>query len=248
MKCISWEIIGSFSCSKYEGGKIVADLAIKSVVIIICYFLSYIYVLRYIQCYSWGALNMIGRNVYKIFSAVGAPAHEAAHALAALLCGFRITNINIFKHVEFMVPSNLRGIIGSFFVSIAPALFNIIIFTIICSKSSNIYLNFLMFLVLISCIAPSDSDVKGMFIGVVIGIITIAVFTYIAGWAMPSLNAYVKNSIILVGKFYAVYLGMLTGIVTIKGCIINRTISPIYIVKLYKDLLINGLQRMARCR
>ena len=74
---------------------------------------------------------LIGRNVYKIFSAVGAPAHEAAHALAALLCGFRITNINIFKHVEFMVPSNLRGIIGSFFVSIAPALFNIIIFTIV---------------------------------------------------------------------------------------------------------------------
>ena len=84
---------------------------------------------------------MINKGAYKVFSAVGAPAHETAHAIAALLCGFRIININIFKHVEFMVPSNLRGIIGSFFVSIAPALFNIIIFTIVCSKSDNIYLS-----------------------------------------------------------------------------------------------------------
>lgn len=223
------------------------DLAIKNVIIIISYFLIYIYGLRYVQCYSWGALNMINRSAYRIFSAIGAPAHEAAHAIAAILCGFRITNINIFKHVEFMVPSNLRGIIGSFFVSIAPALFNIIIFTILCSKSNNIYFDFIMFLILISCIAPSNSDIRGMFIAVVIGMIIIVAATYAAGWAVPSLNIYVKESIILVGKFYAAYLLVLTGIVTIKGCIVNRTINPIYILKLYKDLLVNGLQIMARC-
>ena len=70
------------------------DLAVKNVIIIISYFLIYIYVLRYVQCYSWGALRMINKGVYKVLSAVGAPAHEAAHAIAALLCGFRITNIN----------------------------------------------------------------------------------------------------------------------------------------------------------
>lgn len=222
------------------------DLAIKNTSIVICYFLIYIYALRYVQCYSWGALNMIGGNVYKVFSKIGAPAHEGAHALAAILCGFRITNINIFKHVQFMSPSNLRGIIGNFLVSIAPALFNIIIFTIVCYKSSNIYFNFLMFLILISCIAPSNSDIKGMFTGVVIGIIVIVFVTYTAGWAVPSINIYVKESIILVGKFYGIYLAVLTGIVTIKGCIVNKTISPLYIIKLYRDLIINGLQIMAR--
>lgn len=222
------------------------DLAIKNSAIVICYFLIYIYALRYVQCYSWGALNMISRNVYKIFSKIGAPAHEGAHALAAILCGFRITNINIFKHVEFRSPSNLRGVIGNFFVSIAPAFFNIIIFTIVCSKSSNIYFNFLMFIILISCIAPSNSDIRGMFAGVVIAIIVIIFVTYTAGWVMPSLNIYVKESIILIGKFYGVYLGVLTGIVTIKGCIVNKTINPFYIIKLYKDLIINGLNIMAR--
>ena len=223
------------------------DLAVKNVIIIISYFLIYIYVLRYVQCYSWGALRMINKGAYKVFSAVGAPAHETAHAIAALLCGFRIININIFKHVEFMVPSNLRGIIGSFFVSIAPALFNIIIFTIVCSKSDNIYFNFLMFLILISCIAPSNSDIKGMFAAIIIGIIIMVIAAYAVGWAVPSVNVYVKNSILLVGKFYASHLAVLTAIVTVKGCIVNRTINPIYILKLYKDLLLNGLQIMARC-
>ncbi len=223
------------------------DLAVKNVIIIISYFLIYIYVLRYVQCYSWGALRMINKGVYKVLSAVGAPAHEAAHAIAALLCGFRITNINIFKHVEFMVPSNLRGIIGSFFVSIAPALFNIIIFTIVCSKSDNIYFNFLMFLILISCIAPSNSDIKGMFAAIIIGIIIMVIAAYAVGWAVPSVNVYVKNSILLVGKFYALYLAVLTAIVTVKGCIVSRTINPLYILKLYRDLLLNGLHIMARC-
>lgn len=222
------------------------NLALKNVVVIISYFLIYIYVLRYIQCYSWGALKMISRSVYKIFSMIGAPAHEAAHAVAALIFGFRITNINIFKHVKFMAPSNLRGIIGGFVVSIAPAVFNIIIFTVICSKSDNIYFNFVMFLILISCIAPSNSDIKGMLPVMIIGIIIIVVVTYALGWAVPSINVYIKNSILLVGKFYALYLAVLTIIVTIKGCFINRTINPFYIFKLYKNLVVNGLTIMAK--
>ena len=223
------------------------DLVLKNVGIIISYFLIYIYVLRYLQCYSWGALCMINKGIYKVFSKIGAPAHEAAHALAAILFGFRIKNINIFKHVEFMVPSNLRGIIGRFFVSIAPALFNIIIFTIICSKSDNIYFNFIMFLILISCIAPSNSDIKGMFTAIIIGIIILVILTYTIGITIPSINYYIKDSILLVGKFYATYLIVLTILVTIKACIVNRTINPIYILSLYKDLLFNGLKIMSRC-
>lgn len=223
------------------------DLVLKNVGIIISYFLIYIYVLRYLQCYSWGALSMINKGIYKVFSKIGAPAHEAAHALAAILFGFRIKNINIFKHVEFMVPSNLRGIIGRFFVSIAPALFNTIIFTIICSKSDNIYFNFMMFLILISCIAPSNSDIKGMFTAIIIGIIILVILTCTIGVTVPAINYYIKNSILLVGKFYAAYLIVLTILVTVKACIINKTINPLFILSLYKDLCLNGLKIMSRC-
>lgn len=222
------------------------NLMVKNVVMVISYFLIYIYALRYIQCYSWGALKMINGYVYKIFSMIGTPAHELAHALAAIIFGFKITNINIFKHVNFMVPSNFRGVIGSFVVSIAPALFNIIIFTIICSKNNNIYFDFLMFLILISCIAPSNSDIRGMLPVIIIGIIVIVLTTYALGWALPSINIYIKNSILLVAKFYALYLAVLTIIVTIKGCVVNKTINPFYILKLYKNLIINGLNIMRK--
>ena len=104
-----------------------------------------------------------------------------------------------------------------------------------------------MFLILISCIAPSNSDIKGMFAAIIIGIIIMVIAAYAVGWAVPSVNVYVKNSILLVGKFYASYLAVLTAIVTVKGCIVNRTINPIYILQLYKALLLNVLQIMARC-
>lgn len=222
------------------------NIIVKNLVIVISYFLIYIYALRYIQCYSWGALKMINIYVYKMFSMIGAPAHELSHALAAIIFGFRITNINIFKHVNFMVPSNFRGIIGSFVVSIAPALFNITIFTIICYKNNNIYFNFVMFLILISCIAPSNSDIKGMLPTIIIGIIVIVFTTYALGRVLPSINVYIKNSILLVGKFYALYISLLTIIVTIKECIINKTINPFYILNLYKNLIVNGLTIMRK--
>lgn len=172
------------------------EVAIKSVGVFLLLYFSYYYALRFIQSVFQGALGSISPKLAKFIYGLSTPAHELAHLLVAILCLAKIEEVQLFPKgnrpgfVKSRIGSRIPFLISikGFFIAIAPALVNIPLFTFIESKfilkceiseiSMILYpriiftkeglITMLLFLVLISGIAPSHEDFKGMIKGLII--------------------------------------------------------------------------------
>lgn len=172
------------------------ETAIKSVGIFLLIYFSYYYVLRFIQSVFQGALSSINAGVAKFIYALSTPAHELAHLLVAILCLAKIEQVQLLPKGNR--PGFIRSRVGSsmpflisikeFLIAIAPVIINIPLFIFIESKfvlkdkvadisrildpriivSKEGIITIFLFLVLISGIAPSHEDFKGMIKGLII--------------------------------------------------------------------------------
>lgn len=183
------------------------EAAIKSVVVFIILYFSYYYALRFIQSIFQGAVGAISTKLAKFLYAISTPAHELAHLLVALLCLAKIEEVKLFPSGNR--PGYVRSRIGSsipffrsikeFFIALAPALVNIPVFIFVVSKfilkieisEISMILNpsimfskqgiiiLLLFIVLVSGIAPSHQDLKGTLNGLVIFCVIIFGLSYL---------------------------------------------------------------------
>jgi len=179
-----------------RNGSVKMEVAIKSVVVFLVLYFSYYYALRFIQSVFQGSVGTISSKLAKFIYIISTPAHELAHLLVAILCFAKIEEVQLFPKGNR--PGFVRSRIGSripllisikeFFIAIAPALVNIPLFIFIESKfvlkceiaevskicdpriifTKEGLITFLLFLVLISGIAPSYEDLKGMIKGLII--------------------------------------------------------------------------------
>ncbi|MDR3595749.1 hypothetical protein [Clostridium sp.] len=178
------------------------EAAIKPVVVFLVLYFSYYYALRFIQSVFQGGVGSISSKLAKYIYIASTPAHELAHLLVAVLCFAKIEQVQLFPKGNR--PGFVRSRIGSsipfvisikeFLVAIAPVLINVPLFIFIESKfvlkckilEISMILNprimltkeglitFLLFLILISGIAPSHEDFKGMIKGLII--FSVAIF------------------------------------------------------------------------
>lgn len=176
------------------------EVGIKAVLIFLALYFSYYYLLRFIQSVFQGTISTINPSLGKFIYALGTPAHELAHLFVAKLCFSKINKVKLFPSngqtgfVSYSVGSSIPFLvpIKNFFIGIAPALINIPLFIFIEEKfvlkgdiiqilqpsilfSKEGYITIGLFLLLISCIAPSYEDLKGMFHGLII--FSIIIFT-----------------------------------------------------------------------
>lgn len=183
------------------------EVAAKSVGIFLLAYFSYYYVLRFIQSIFQGLLGSISPSFAKFIYGLGTPGHELAHLLAAILCFAKIEQVQLFPkgnrpgYVKSRIGSSIPFVISikEFLIAIAPVLINIPLFIFIESafvlKCKIIELSrildprilftkegiitILLFLLLISGIAPSHEDFKGMIKGVIILSIVIFCMSYL---------------------------------------------------------------------
>lgn len=172
------------------------EVAIKSVIVFLLLYFSYYYALRFIQSVFQGAVGSISSSIAKFIYVLGTPAHELAHLLVAILCFAKIDEVQLFPKgnrpgfVRSRIGSRIPFFIGikEFLIAIAPALVNIPLFIFIETKlilkceiseiakildpriilTKEGLMTILLFLILISGIAPSHEDLKGMIKGVII--------------------------------------------------------------------------------
>lgn len=237
------------------------EVAIKSVVVFLLLYFSYYFALRFIQSVFQGAVGSISPKLAKFIYALGTPAHELAHLLVALLCLAKIEEVKFLPSGNR--PGFVRSRIGSsipffvsikeFFIAIAPALVNIPLFIFIESKfilkcevseiSKILYpriiftkeglITFVLFLVLISGIAPSHEDFKGMVKGLVIFSLFIFGLSFLTSMIldMKWINI---NPILVVLAYYLVII--------ILTLIINSIINYRNFLRITWNILINALR------
>lgn len=224
------------------------EAAVKSVGVFLLLYFSYYYALRFIQSVFQGAIGSISSELGKFLYGLSTPAHELAHLLVALLCLAKIDEVKLLP--KGGRPGYVRSRIGSsipffisikeFFIAIAPALVNIPLFIFIESKfvlkveisemsqildpkfflTKEGLITVLLFLILISGIAPSHEDFKGMIKGLIIFSAVIFGISY-ATSRIFDMN-WVNFSPILTVVFYyleiiAVAL-IINGVVNYKNC------------------------------
>lgn len=225
--------------------------AIKPVISFILLYFSYYYALRFIQSVFQGAIGNINSKVAKYIYAIGTPAHELAHLLVALLCLAKIEQVQLFPKGNR--PGFVRSRIGSsipfmisikeFLVAIAPVLINIPLFMFIESKfilkcnvseigmilnpsimlSTKGIITFVLFIILISGIAPSHEDFKGMVKGLIIFSVAIFVLSYLTSKVI-NINWININPILTVIFYYLeiiLVIVIINMIVNYKNCIRN---------------------------
>lgn len=205
------------------------EAAIKSLIVFLLLYFAYYYALRFIQSVFQGAVGIISPKVAKFIYALGTPAHEFAHLLVAILCLAKIEEVKFLPKrnrpgfVRYRFENRDSFFIGikQFFIAIAPALVNIPLFIFIesrfvlkceISEISRILdprviftkeglITFVLFLVLISGIAPSHEDFKGMIKGLIIFSFIIFGFSFATSmiWDMKWVNT---DPIIVVLLYY----------------------------------------------
>ena len=182
------------------------EAAMKPVISFMLLYFSYYYALRFIQSVFQGSVGSISSKLAKYIYIASTPAHELAHLLVAVLCLAKIEQVQLFPKGNR--PGFVRSRIGSsipfvisikeFLVAIAPVLINVPLFIFIESKfvlkcrvsEISMILNprimltkegvitLLLFLILISGIAPSHEDFKGMIKGLIIFSVVIFGISY----------------------------------------------------------------------
>lgn len=234
------------------------EVAINAVLIFLVLYFSYYYLLRFIQSVFQGTISTINQSLGKFIYALGTPAHELAHLFVAKLCFSKINKVKLFPSngqtgfVSYSVGSSIPFFIPikNFFIGIAPALINIPLFIFIEKKfvlkgdivqilhpsillSKEGYITIGLFLLLISCIAPSYEDLKGMFHGLVIFSIIIFVIAYFTRKVIDisSLNI----SWIIIVMMY--YLEIIIGI-----SIINAILNYKNFIKVTSRILLEAVR------
>lgn len=181
------------------------EVAVKSVTFFLLSYFSYYFVLRFVQSLFTGFLGSINPKLSKFMNFLNTPAHELAHLLVCLLCGAKIEQVQLLpdSNSSGFVKSKIEGkyqfiiIIKEFFVAIAPVIINVPLFIIlekwvvlkgdisrilypgiIFTKEG--FITVLLFLVLLSGIAPSNTDLKRMFKGLMFFCIIIFIFSYLS--------------------------------------------------------------------
>lgn len=237
------------------------DAAIKSVVAFLLLYFSYYYALRFIQSVFQGAMGSINSNLAKFIYGLSTPAHELAHLFVAILCFARIEEVKLLPkgnrpgYVKFRIGSRIPFFISikGFFIAIAPALVNIPLFIFIESKfvlkceiseiskilnprlliTKEGLITILLFLVLISGIAPSHQDFKGMIRGLIIFSISIFGLSFVT--SMIFNMKWVNINPILTVIFY--YLEIITGVL-----IINAIINYRNWLRITWNIIVNSLK------
>jgi hypothetical protein len=237
------------------------EVAIKSVGVFLLLYFSYYYALRFIQSVFQGAIGNISSKLAKFIYGLGTPTHELAHLLVAVLCLSKIEEVQLFPRGNR--PGFVRSRVGSripffisikeFFIAIAPALVNIPLFIFIESKfilkceisqismildpriivTKEGLITILLFLVLISGIAPSHEDFKGMIKGLIIFSVVIFGLSFLT--AMISDMKWVNIDPILTVIYY--YFEIIIAIL-----IINSIINYRKCLRITWAILINALK------
>jgi len=220
------------------------EAAVKSVAVFLLLYFSYYYALRFIQSIFQGAIGSINSNLGKFIYGLSTPAHELAHLVVAILCLAKIDEVKLLPkggrpgYVKSRIGSSIPFVISikGFFIAIAPALVNIPLFIFIESKfvlKSEIseisrildprmlitkegLITILLFLVLISGIAPSHEDFKGMIKGLIIFSVVIFGLSFVTSMFLDM--KWVNINPILTVIFY--YLEIIA-VVLIINAIIN---------------------------
>lgn len=219
------------------------EAAIKSVGVFLLLYFSYYYALRFIQSVFQGAIGSISSNLGKFLYGLSTPAHELAHLFVALLCLAKIDEVKLLPkggrpgYVKSRIGSSIPFFISikGFFIAIAPALVNIPLFIFIESKfvlkteiseiskildprffiTKEGLITILLFLILISGIAPSHEDFKGMIKGLII--FSIIIFGISYATSMLFNMKWVNFTPILTVIFY--YLEIILVVLIINGLI-----------------------------
>ena len=237
------------------------EVAIKSVGVFLLLYFSYYYALRFIQSVFQGAIGSISSKAAKFIYGLSTPAHELAHLLVAVLCFAKIDGVQLFPKGNR--PGFVKSRIGSripffisikeFFIAIAPALVNIPLFIFIESKfilkceiseiSMILYprviftkeglMTLLLFLVLISGIAPSHEDFKGMIKGLII--FSVVIFGLSFAITMISDIKFLNVNSIKTVIFY--YFEIIIGVL-----IINSIINYRNCLRITWNIIINALK------
>ncbi|AWK53113.1 hypothetical protein DIC82_16370 [Clostridium beijerinckii] len=237
------------------------EVAIKSVGVFLLLYFSYYYALRFIQSVFQGAIGSMSSKLAKFIYGLSTPAHELAHLLVAILCLAKIEEVQLFPKENR--PGFVRSRVGSripffvsikeFLIAIAPALVNIPLFIFIESKfilkceiseisrildpriifTKEGLITILLFLVLISGIAPSHEDFKGMIKGLII--FSFVIFGLSFATAMISDMKWVNINPILTVIFY--YLEIIIAVL-----ILNLIVNYRNCLKVTWAILINALK------
>lgn len=237
------------------------EVAVKSVGVFLLLYFSYYYALRFIQSVFQGSIGSISSNLGKFLYGLSTPAHELAHLLVALLCLAKIDEVKLLPkgnrpgYVKSRIGSSVPFFISikGFFIAIAPALVNIPLFIFIESKfvlktemgeiSQILDPRFLitkeglitisLFLILISGIAPSHEDFKGMIKGLII--FSAVIFGISYATSMVFNMKWVNFTPILTVIFY--YLEIILG-----ALIINVIINYKNCFRITGNILINAMK------
>lgn len=225
------------------------EAAIKPVISFILLYFSYYYALRFIQSVFHGAIGNMNSKVVKFIYAVSTPAHELAHLLVAVLCLAKIEQVQLFPKgnrpgfVKSRIGSSIPFVISikEFLVAIAPVLINVPLFVFLESKfvlkckiseigmilnprimlSKEGIITFVLFLILISGIAPSHEDFKGMIKGLIIFSAAIFALSYLTSKVVDI--SWININPILTVVFYYLEVILVTILINIivnyKNCI-----------------------------
>ena len=222
------------------------EVAVKSVAVFLLLYFSYYYALRFIQSVFQGAMGSINSNLGKFIYGLSTPAHELAHLLVAVLCLAKIDEVKLLPkgnrpgYVKSRIGSSIPFVISikGFFIAIAPALVNIPLFIFIESKfvlkveisqmskildprfliTKEGLITILVFLVLISGIAPSHEDFKGMIKGLIIFSVVIFGLSFVTSMFLDM--KWININPILTVIFF--YLEIIIGVLVINAIINYR--------------------------
>jgi len=222
------------------------EVAVKSVAVFLLLYFSYYYALRFIQSVFQGAMGSISSNLGKFIYGISTPAHELAHLLVAVLCLAKIDEVKLLPkgnrpgYVKSRIGSSIPFVISikGFFIAIAPALVNIPLFIFIESKfvlkveisqmskildprfliTKEGLITILVFLVLISGIAPSHEDFKGMIKGLIIFSVVIFGLSFVTSMFLDM--KWININPILTVIFF--YLEIIIGVLVINAIINYR--------------------------
>lgn len=220
------------------------EVAIKSVGFFLALYFSYYFALRFIQSVFQGFIGTISPKLAKFLYALSTPAHELAHLFAAIFCFAKIEQVQLLPKgnrpgfVKSRVSSSVPFLINikEFIIAIAPAIINVPLFIFIESKfvlkcdiseiSRILYprimftkeglITIVLFLILISGIAPSSADFKGMIKGLIILCFIIFGLSYLTA-AIFNIKSFDFSLILTVILYYLEIIGA----VLVINCIIN---------------------------
>lgn len=213
------------------------EIVVQNFLTVVLMLFVYIVITRIFQ-YSINIFNnrIFGQRLSSVIYNIGAPAHETAHALAAILFGFKVVEFKPLSHVKHIPRGGfLRKNFGKFVISVAPALFNITIFTYINKHYSNLWIIIVAFMLLLTCIAPSGSDVRAM-----LNPLTLTVFAFSYSYLMSFVKLNVLEGIVTYLYYYSLYWLLMYSLTLLKIILSLNNVTG-SLIRLHKNLIFDVL-------